>query len=490
MFLTSESKLRWTSALLLGCALLSASCAHLGGSDSEQEAVEHGLLPAIIVSGKPAPSWRIDERMARYHVPGVSVAVIDDGKIDWVKGYGVTRTGGTLPVSESTLFQAASIVKLVTATGALRLVQHGVLDLDRDVNLQLQTWRVPPNKYTSEHPVTLRDLLSHRAGVTTHGFSGYAHGEPLPSLRQILDGEPPANSAPIRVDALPGSRFRYSGGGYEVVQKLVEDVTEEPFAQVMQEEVLDPVRMTSSTFMLPLSDERKAMAACGHTYGGEPVKDCWNRYPETAAAWLWTTPSDLAQLGIALSDAANERPNSILNQAIIAQMLTSDTDEMGLGPGVHGEGNALHFDHAGWNHGFRSYMVFYPYLGQGVVVMANGDGGDLLISEIVRSVARVYRWPDYAPRRRATTTVDPTALDGHAGEYEVRNYGFLLSIRRESDHLIISTPRGSWYTFYPAGDNEFFAVEDGSVLTFTKTAESGQPMLRVWGMTALRRVGQ
>src|SRR3546814_19283365 len=104
---------------------------------------------------------------------------------------------------------------------------------------------------------------------------------------------------------------------------------------------------------VPRSDYRKAIAAFGHTYSGEPVEDCWNRYPEAAAAWLWTTPSDLARLGIALSDAANEAPNPILNQRIVTQMLTKDADEMGLGPGVHGEGNTLHFDHAGRNHGFQ-----------------------------------------------------------------------------------------------------------------------------------------
>src|SRR3546814_9919914 len=119
----------------------------------------------------------------------------------------------------------------------------------------------------------------------------------MSGMLQILDVIPPANSAPLRVDTLPGIRYRYSGGGYEVVQQLVADAARQPFAQVMQEKVLDPVRMTSSTFMLPLSDDRKAIAACGHTYSGEPVEDCWNRYPEAAAAWLWTTPSDLARLG-------------------------------------------------------------------------------------------------------------------------------------------------------------------------------------------------
>src|SRR3546814_16990643 len=102
----------------------------------------------------------------------------------------------------------------------------------------------------------------------------------------------------------------------------------------MQEKVLEPVRMTSSTFMLPLSDDRKAIAACGHTYSGEPVEDSWNRYQEAAAAWLWTTPSDLARLGIALSDAAKEAPNPLLNRRISTQMLTKDDDELGWVPEV------------------------------------------------------------------------------------------------------------------------------------------------------------
>src|SRR3546814_20223652 len=122
--------------------------------------------------------------------------------------------------------------------------------------------------------------------------------------------------------------------------------------------------------------------------------------------------------------------------------------------------------------------------------MANGDGGDLLINEIVRSVARTYRWPDYASQQRATTAVDPTALNAHAAEYEVRNYGFVLSVRRESDHLIVSTPRGSWYTFYPAGDNDFIAIANGSELTLTKATEPGQQIVLVRCMTALRLAAQ
>ena len=108
-----------------------------------------------------------------------------------------------------TLFQAASISKLITAMAALRLVEEGVLDLDADVNEALRSWRVPENEHTQEYKVTLRGLLSHTAGMSPSGFPGYPAGEALPTLQQILDGEPPAGSEPVRVLQVPGTAYSY-----------------------------------------------------------------------------------------------------------------------------------------------------------------------------------------------------------------------------------------------------------------------------------------
>src|SRR5206468_690196 len=148
------------------------------------------------------------------HIPGLSLAIIQDGKVIRVKGYGVAEQGGERPVTASTLFQAGSISKSVAAVGALRLVQEGKLALDEDVNAKLTTWKVPENAFTREKKATLRGILSHTAGLTVHGFPGYAVDGPVPSLVQVLNGEKPTNTAPIRVDILPGSKWRYSGGGY------------------------------------------------------------------------------------------------------------------------------------------------------------------------------------------------------------------------------------------------------------------------------------
>lgn len=473
--------------MLVGLACMLAGCAGVvARTGVGQPAIERGLLPAILLSDRPLPEWTVDARRARYRVPGVSIALIDHGRIVWTQGYGTTRAGGGEAVSPATRFQAASIAKLVTATGAMRLVRMQRLALDEDVDARLRRWKIPANAYTARAPVTLRLLLSHRAGTTVAGFPGYPDGAALPDLRQVLDGTPPANTPPIRVDAVPGSVQRYSGGGYVVVQQLIEEATGRSLGDVLQHEVLDRAGMRRSTFRMVLPQDGMHGMACGHGYDGTPVEHCGHRYPETAAAWLWSTPADLARLGIALSDALRGRSDALLDPPTARTMLTADAGGMGLGPGVHGDGAGLYFDHAGWNRGFRAYVLVYPHAGQGIAVMANGDGGDELIQEIVRSAAKARGWPGFAPASRTPAHVGEAELDAHAGDYEVAEDGLVLTVVRDEDHLVVRTPRGSSYTFHPAGAGAYFAIEDGSELQFD-VARDGSARMRVWGMAALRR---
>src|SRR5688572_23887791 len=189
------------------------------------------------------------ERMAHYKVPGVSIAVIDKGEIAWAKGYGVLDAHGTRPVMTDTRFQAASISKPVAAMAALALVQQGRLSLDEDVNLRLTSWRVPDSEFTKDQKVTLRRLLSHSAGLIRDDVGSYAAGQAVPDLVRALDGQEPANLPALRVNSVPGSMWRYSGGGYSVMQQLLIDVTGKPFAGLLQESVLGTIGMTQSTFM-------------------------------------------------------------------------------------------------------------------------------------------------------------------------------------------------------------------------------------------------
>ena len=257
--------------------------------------IENGLLSPVVVAGRPIPLMTLAARMAELKVPGVSIAVIYNGAIEWAKGYGAAEAGTQTPVTPRTLFQAASVSKPVAALAALRLVEQGRLVLDEDVNAKLKSWKVPENEFTKAEKVTLRRLLSHTAGLTVHGFGGYPADVPVPSLAQVLDGEKPANSAAIRVDIVPGTVWRYSGGGYTVMQQLLIDVTGRAFPDILAELVLKPVGMTDSTYEQPLPEARRGGAAAGHTSDGKLLPGRCHTYPEMAAAGLWTTPTDLAR---------------------------------------------------------------------------------------------------------------------------------------------------------------------------------------------------
>lgn len=273
---------------LITIALIPSAVAQSKSPDvaARIQRVESRIPPIPLSDTEPPLQLDLDRLMEIYKCPGLSVAVIDNFKIAWAKGYGVTQSGGTTPVTVHTIFQAGSISKPVAATGTLSLIEHGKLSLDENVNLKLKSWQVPDNEFTKDQKVTLRRLLSHSAGLTVHGFPGYEVGKPIPSLLQIFNGEPPANTAPIRVDFVPGTKFRYSGGGITIEQQLVIDVAGKPFPQFMRESVLDKIGMSDSGYDQPLPPARAAMAATGAYGDGMSVSGKWHVYPEMAAAGL------------------------------------------------------------------------------------------------------------------------------------------------------------------------------------------------------------
>jgi CubicO group peptidase (beta-lactamase class C family) len=257
------------SALLL----LSALAPQARGGDvpvaERIRRVENGLLAPIRLKGGPLETMRLADRLARFKIPGVSVAVINGGKVEWAKGYGVREAGTNAPVTPETLFQAASISKPVAALAALHFIERGILSMDGDVNDKLISWKVSANAFTAQKAVTVREILSHSAGLTVHGFPGYAPGSEIPSLVAVLDGAKPANTESVRVEALPGSVWSYSGGGYTVLQQLFIDVLHESFPRLMSETVLGPAGMRHSTYEQPLPKDRLPFAAVAHLANGD-----------------------------------------------------------------------------------------------------------------------------------------------------------------------------------------------------------------------------
>jgi CubicO group peptidase (beta-lactamase class C family) len=335
--------------------------------------------------------------IAKRHIPGLSLAIIQNGAIVKAKGYGIVEVGSTIPVTTDTLFQAGSVSKSVAAVGALALVDAGRLSLDSDVNGALKTWHVPDNAFTKENKVTLRRLLSHSAGLTVHGFAGYAVGVPRPTLVQILDGEKPANTEAVRVDQTPGSQSRYSGGGYTVMQQLLVDATGQTFPDFMRTQVLVPFGMRASSFEQPLPPDRAALAASGHN-PSQPSNVVPGRrlvYPEMAAAGLWSTPSDLARFVIALQDTYAGRIHPVISSAMAGQMMSVQNGNAGLGVFLSGDGEYRRFEHGGRNEGFDTQMTAYLKSGQGAVIMINANDNSMTVAEIMEKIAEVYDWKNY-----------------------------------------------------------------------------------------------
>ena len=367
----------------------------------------------------------ITGQMARRQVAGLSLAIVQDGKIVYAKGYGLADRSSRTPVTINTLFQAGSISKPVSAVGALGLVEQGKVALDAPVNGYLTSWKVPENRFTAQAPVTLRRLLSHNAGMTVHGFPGYDVNEPVPSVVQVLDGSAPANTPPIRVDTTPGAIWRYSGGGFTVMQQMVVDVTKMPFPRFMQETVLGPSGMTASSYEQPQSPARAALTAAGYYPTGTAVRGRWHLYPELAAAGLWTTATDLARFAIEIQETLAGRGHGVLSPAMARQFVTETKDGYGLGVGVRGSGRGLIFRHGGRDEGFDALFAATAETGQAIAVMINGNENSGLTTRIFNYVARMNRWPEgsYPPGRPVAApgvAVPAERLGRLAGYYELQ----------------------------------------------------------------------
>jgi CubicO group peptidase (beta-lactamase class C family) len=371
-------------------------------------------IEAVVVDlpmGENEPPLRLDLQrlMELYKVPGLSIAVIDNFQIVWTRAHGVIASGSETPVTPRTLFQAGSISKPVAATGALYLVEHGQLSLDENVNQKLKTWKVPENEFTKQEKVTLRRLMSHTAGLTVHGFPGYDINDPMPTLVQILNGEKPANTPPIRVDLVPGTQVRYSGGGVTIEQQLMVDVTGKPFPTFMREIVLDKIGMTDSSYDQPLPSTRAAMTAGGTYADGKTVHGRWHIYPEMAAAGLWTTPTDLSKFAIEIALSKHGKSNRVLSEEMTRQMLTPVLADAALGFFVDNLGQ---FGHNGADEGFQALLTMNAESGKGAVIMANSDNGIAVADLLTQSIAKEYGWNYKNPDQVFSTLVLIAQLKG------------------------------------------------------------------------------
>ena len=464
------------SFFLCFCSLigLAPTNAHATDSESRIKRIENGLLPAAAIQGQKVRKMNLTDRMKHYNVPGVSIAFFEVGKISWTRVYGFADVASGRRVSVDTIFQSASISKPAGALAVLKLVQDGKLNLDEDVNLKLRSWKIPDNEFTTKEKVTLRRILSHSAGMNIARFPGYASDEPIPTTVQILRGEKPANTPPITVDTLPGTVWRYSGGGYVAMQLLLSEVTGKPVPQLFQETVLRPIGMTHSTFEEPLPKRMWSSAATPYRPDGTPVKGGWHTYPEIIPAGLWSTPSDLALMAMEVQKEYAGKSNKILSSQMIHEMLSHQKDDWGLGFALERPGHKLRFSHGGSNEGFRCTLQAYTESpGQGIVIMTNGDQGWNLLNEILRAVSAEYGWPDFKTEEHTLAKLDTSQLAGLPGKYEGETEASSTSVSANAGHLYVQNEAigPDPEELLPESNTRFFVTSAPLVFDFHKNEE-------------------
>lgn len=474
-----------SSLFLLVCFLFFSCSDKEIKSDSLQNdiaSIENNLLPPLVAKGDSIPKMNIYDRMEHYHVPGVSIAVVKDGKLLWAKGYGIANTETGDSVTTETIFQAGSISKPLAALGALKLVQEGKMDLKEDINTYLQGWKVPENKFTETEKVTLERLLTHSAGITVHGFPGYSQTDTFPDIITVLEGK--GNTPAIFVDTIPGSIWRYSGGGYTVMEKAVEDVSGQTLEAYLKENILEPIGMSLSTYGQPLPEEYQSNASAAYDGEGNLIEGVYHNYPEQAAAGLWTTPSDLAKYYLEIQAIRAGKTNGVLSKELVDNMLTERKNRWGLGPALGERDGKVVFAHGGKNAGFSNDMMGYADQGDAIIVMTSADGGVRLMGEIMRGISDYYGMKLSEANEVEVVNLNPEQLEHLAGSYKlnrplngIENYIVEISVRGEK--IFVYDPiNGDENLLSPTSETDFVDLSTGDRVKFQP---SENPVGMLWG---------
>lgn len=427
--------------------------------------IENGLQPVFQIEGEDVPTYTIEERLKELGIPSISIAFVNDGKVEWARAYGMADSSENRAVNTETMYLAGSISKPVAAVHAHQLAERGVINLDGNVNDYLTSWKLPDNEFTAKEKVTTRRILNHTAGLTVWGFGGYDKGDTIPSVAEVLDGR--GNTDSVRVYKEPGESWMYSGGGYTIMQLMMTDLDGRSFPDLMQEEVLNPLEMTSSTYENPLPQKYHGIAATGYRRDGSEVEGKWPIYPEMAAAGLWTTPSQLILYGIEMQRILQSGEDGLLKNETVKTMVTPGMNDHGLGPAA----TETVFGHGGADEGFRADLTVWKDQPNAVVLMVNSDNGSIM-REVMQAIAKEYELPGFEPDLRSVGELSLADREKFTGAYSMGSYGE-TQITTEENGLRCT---GGWFTepayLLPENGPVFFNQKSGTRYTFLLDGET------------------
>ncbi|MGE8536193.1 MAG: serine hydrolase domain-containing protein [Chryseobacterium sp.] len=322
------------------------------------------------------------------NVPGVAIAVIQNGKIVWTQCIGFADKENQKPVTTETIFNVGSVSKMVSAWGFMQLTEKGLVNLDDPVNDYLTRWKLPASQYDISK-VTLRRILSHTAGLSVHGYGGSEQGTKLLSLEESLSGMTKRNGESVRLISEPGTKWEYSGGGYTLAQLMLEERTKEKFADYMKKNVFKPLGLNHTTY--EWTEEMMKNSATAYDASGKPIK---NRiFTEQAAAGLQTTVLDLAHFAELSLNYEPNQLHKVLKPSTVQLMEKSvlpfsDKGKSGLGYRFMYYEELETVGHTGENEGWSAGLFMHLPTKSSIVILCNGSNGDRVWFPVYQSWAK------------------------------------------------------------------------------------------------------
>ena len=346
----------------------------------------------------------IYEIMEKGNTPGCCIALIKNFELEWVKGYGIEKTGTSTPITVHTVFQAASISKVITTAMILHLVDKKLVSLDEPLNNKLKDWKIPDNEFTKEKKITLRHILTHSSGINSPNGGFSCDKGSIPTITQVLNGKPPARNDPVKVEFTPGSKHQYSNLGFVIIEKLLQDLTGKGTNEIAEEILFEPIGIHESYMGYPCENLQKRMAS--PHYGGKSFESYVGLTPSVFAhGGLLTTPHDLAKITIELMNAYQGNSNLVISTALAKEMFSRYIEHdpvkmwgmtgQGLGVFLYEEGEDFFFAHPGGNEpGSSGILMGSPTSGNGFVLMANSLENIMELFDSVKfTLAMEYEWP-------------------------------------------------------------------------------------------------
>ena len=453
---------------------------------------EKSIVSKTLFTNEEDTLVSIQERLEAVNIPSLSLAVMNDGVIEWSTTYNALSNKSSIDCN--TRYQVASLSKPVTVMAAIRLQSNGYIDFNENIENYLKSYYLPKGKQTNSAPITFQNILDHSSGINAGGFVGYEQGALIPTDIEILQGSKHSNSAPLTVVNKPGAQLAYSGTAYTLAQVALKDTLNTDFASIMDKWILTPLGMENSSYLSPnlssinQSDSRAQAnsIAKGHDYKGEQIKGGWKVHPELAAAGMWSNANDMATFMLEIYKGYQGK-STLFSQSEIKQMLENEKDGHVYGFILNHEGDDITLTHFGGNVGYRTGMSISLTTGDGLVYLLNSDNGAALGNQLMLTASKLYDWSSFKQIIKTKREAKIEILKSLAGNY-LWNEQLELSISYDDEHQQISLhfPNGDQYKLTPIeGHGKSFIHQDtATLLSFSSWDKKAE--FTVYGQLAVK----